>query len=402
MQKLKAQKGITLIALIITIIVMLILVGVTVTVALNGGLFSTAQKSTGDTEAERDKELALSNGRIKVNGVWYDSIEDYRDKKPSENQSEGTTGEEPEVVLPEGWSIAETKPEAWSENVTAITDGTNTIPLPKGFEISTETTEDEISEGLVIKEGLNEFVWIPVADSATYTENSFEPITATDSVTTYEYDSYQEIQYYYGNTLGDMNSEEDFNKIFTYTTDKTNVETSIQIYGGFYVGRYETTIDGTTVGVQQGKKVLTSATLLKEGTNETSSDEYHYRWWGIYKAQKDMYYNNTNVGSLMISEKQWEQILTFTNRGNENSSRALDTYTTKPDLSGSAYSTDSSQYDVNKNIYDLAGNVMELTFRRSGDNIYITRGGCYNGSQTSPSPNGRICSDTVFDFVRKC
>ena len=38
----KGQKGITLVALVITIIVMLILVGVSVTVALKGGLFKTA------------------------------------------------------------------------------------------------------------------------------------------------------------------------------------------------------------------------------------------------------------------------------------------------------------------------------------------------------------------------
>lgn len=43
-------KGITLIALIITIIVMLLLVGVTVTVAINGGLFTTAKKSSYQTE----------------------------------------------------------------------------------------------------------------------------------------------------------------------------------------------------------------------------------------------------------------------------------------------------------------------------------------------------------------
>ena len=40
----KKQKGITLIALIITIIVMLILVGVTVTTAINGGLFKKAKE----------------------------------------------------------------------------------------------------------------------------------------------------------------------------------------------------------------------------------------------------------------------------------------------------------------------------------------------------------------------
>ena len=46
----KKQKGITLIALIITIIVMLILVGVTVTVAINGGLFNTAKEAARGTE----------------------------------------------------------------------------------------------------------------------------------------------------------------------------------------------------------------------------------------------------------------------------------------------------------------------------------------------------------------
>jgi len=60
MQKLKTQKGITLIALIITIIVMLILVGVSVTVALDGGLFNTAQQAAGQTTRAKEKELLQS------------------------------------------------------------------------------------------------------------------------------------------------------------------------------------------------------------------------------------------------------------------------------------------------------------------------------------------------------
>ncbi len=51
------EKGITLIALIITIIVMLILVGVTVTVALNGGLFTTAKHAANRTTEEKEREL---------------------------------------------------------------------------------------------------------------------------------------------------------------------------------------------------------------------------------------------------------------------------------------------------------------------------------------------------------
>ena len=62
MEKLKNKKsnGITLIALIITIIVMLILVGVTISVALNGGLFTTAQNAATNTMVEAEKEQLLS------------------------------------------------------------------------------------------------------------------------------------------------------------------------------------------------------------------------------------------------------------------------------------------------------------------------------------------------------
>lgn len=52
----KKQKGITLIALIITIIVMLILVGVTVTTTINGGLFEKARIAAKGTQKEVDKE----------------------------------------------------------------------------------------------------------------------------------------------------------------------------------------------------------------------------------------------------------------------------------------------------------------------------------------------------------
>ena len=56
----KNEKGITLIALIITIIVMLILVGVTINVALNGGLFNKAKTASEQTQRETDKEQLLS------------------------------------------------------------------------------------------------------------------------------------------------------------------------------------------------------------------------------------------------------------------------------------------------------------------------------------------------------
>lgn len=75
----KGQKGITLVALVITIIVMLILVGVSVTVALQGGLFDTAKQAADDTKVERDAETNLSNGAVNVNNTVYNSVNEYVD-----------------------------------------------------------------------------------------------------------------------------------------------------------------------------------------------------------------------------------------------------------------------------------------------------------------------------------
>lgn len=65
----KSQKGITLIALVITIIVMLILVGVTITMAVNGGLFDYARRAATETNDAKSAEQALGNGTVSVNLV---------------------------------------------------------------------------------------------------------------------------------------------------------------------------------------------------------------------------------------------------------------------------------------------------------------------------------------------
>lgn len=72
----KEQKGITLVALVITIIVMLILVGVSITVALKGGLFDTATNAAADTKTARDAELNLSGGKVTVNNIEK-NVSDY-------------------------------------------------------------------------------------------------------------------------------------------------------------------------------------------------------------------------------------------------------------------------------------------------------------------------------------
>ena len=76
----KGNKGITLIALVITIIVMLILVSVTISMAVNGGLFGYAQKAVVETQGAIDEEQKLAEGGVKIDGKWYNSIDEYLGK----------------------------------------------------------------------------------------------------------------------------------------------------------------------------------------------------------------------------------------------------------------------------------------------------------------------------------
>ena len=68
----KGQKGITLVALVITIIVMLILVGVSVTVAVNGGLFNNAKEGRDKTNEALGQEENLSQGYVNYDGSMQD------------------------------------------------------------------------------------------------------------------------------------------------------------------------------------------------------------------------------------------------------------------------------------------------------------------------------------------
>lgn len=414
---------------------MLILVGVTVTVAINGGLFEKSKEAAKGTEIEREKEEltsaiataynvetgkvdktklkdALGTGWSLAEGdtapytvtspkrnkftVSADGTIEYTGKGEDDNPPSGddvpSTYTETIANLPETVGVIKYKDletVANSDIKTAVDtgkikavlkEGEYIAPIPTGFEVSTVSGENTISGGLVIKEGANEYVFIPCTEE-NYTEDSFGPLTATDwGGSDKVYDSQKQLNYLYGENYYSYAND------FNYAQDKTDIETSINKYKGFYVGRYETTINNGTIGSQKGATVLTANETLKEGTNPNNSKPYYYRWYGLYKAQKDLYGNNSNVFSSMITSKEWNTIMTFTGYG--DAKRATNTYTTEPDLSGSAYKVTTGTYDLTKNIYDLAGNVNECTLTASNTNGRVSCGGRYDSDDRSASYTG--------------
>ena len=80
MKKLKKQKGITLVSIVITIVLMLILASVTVTIAVNGGLFSYAGKAKQDTEIASEKETVqkakvIAEGKSKTGRITVEEMQ---------------------------------------------------------------------------------------------------------------------------------------------------------------------------------------------------------------------------------------------------------------------------------------------------------------------------------------
>ena len=295
------SKGITLIALIITIIVMIILVGVTVNIAINGGLFKTAQEAAEGTQYQADYEILQAGvvGAIaSESGITQSSLQNnlpegwtvegegpFTVTSPGGNkftvEANGTiesVGSEdpvtpPTADLPEGWTET-TKPAEWdNEKIIAVTDGTNTIPLPEGYQISDNPEENTIEKGLVIKDSKeNEFVWIPVntdfTESYSRGTDYLEPKELTINYSSSgapgaPCDSQDTLDYLYGE--GFYNYETDF----AYNEHYAEMVESVNKYNGFYIGRYETTIDGSNqIGSVGNATVLTAKKTIPQTNNK--------------------------------------------------------------------------------------------------------------------------------------
>ena len=138
MKEIKEKRGITLIALAITIVVLLILAAITISVVLSdNGIIGKAQEAA---------------------NVMNNSLDD--DYNKLENLLDDMFGEEDNDYV----------------HIEEDPDGEK-VPIPFGFTPSKATGEDRVSEGWVIYEGLDEitdanveearktrdqFVWIPV------------------------------------------------------------------------------------------------------------------------------------------------------------------------------------------------------------------------------------------------
>lgn len=70
----KSEKGITLVALVITIIVLLILAGVTISLVLNNGLIDRAQNSVEQYDDKQKNEMQQLNHAEDIFNAYYTNL----------------------------------------------------------------------------------------------------------------------------------------------------------------------------------------------------------------------------------------------------------------------------------------------------------------------------------------
>ena len=292
-------------------------------------------------------------------------------------------------------------PEGWDGNkVNAVESADKVVvPVPKGYTASSVATENKVSEGFVIYENTNgedkkeevndnnkdtarttrnQFVWVPVANPSEmygtdkdgkkwgklyeFSASGITPLNWTEqdgvmSITaTSGSDSYREPD------VVDSDSSNSIT-ISQLETEFNDMITSVEKYGGFYIGRYET-----------GNLSQEKATVVKNNT-----DIGNQTWYSMYKKAKGIAVNN-NVTSSMIWGSQWDATMRWMyNSGNEEKKK----YTYDSRGKGN-YSSDSpiatgsiEAYAVN-NIYDMAGNVSDWTIEAYSTVLRVTRGGNYS------------------------
>ena len=396
----KKNKGITLIALIITIIILLILVGVSLNLLIKGDLFGSAEKAVEGTNAKvEEQQTAVDELMGELDEVEKEIEEQQRQQEEAEKQKN----------LP-GTRV--------SENTKYIRDG-KTAWIPKGFTVSGIKSEQSIDNGLVIydiPEGItpdwtnpdsvktkyNQFVWIPVEVTASDTETSIEAFKR--SAWTANAETGGERTTGLNTSFTEPNATND-------TDDKTGIAKqiaeltkSIYKYGGFYIGRYEagseterTSSSGvTTLGIKQD---MYPYNYVKWGDSMSSIGTTG----ALYLSNSLYNTNEYGAKSMLCTGACWDSMLDFikdskhsvtdsTKWGNyknsetykiyrgslyNNSSWSLADTTNGTDVTKGTsilLTTGATERNCSKNIYDVAGNCFEWTTESYSSSSRVYRG----------------------------
>ena len=415
--------------LVITIIVLLILTGVTIgTITGNNGIFGKALFARDKYKNAQEEETATLNG--------LESQIPTDDANLPENTAETNAGTQ--VKLLDGWYVTTAgyvsttdgsivKKSIRTANVTAVSDGNNnTIPVPNGFYYvgGTKTSGVVISDN---KEDQNKYAGqedVPAGveyDTTTGIVNNY--ILKGNQFVWIPVDGeYEKINWGYGNNLLDASTQSSEYDLITK-------------YGGFYVGRYEAGVgdiklssninfsaQNSASSWQNSAFSLNSNTLISGKISEKAGEipYYHADFKSAQTLSRNMYQTDSVKGGL-ITGTMWDSILKFIISSNNNNDSIVkansswgnfnntdimkdsDNATPKGRYAPNISAGGNSAFEVNKgtrpsgwiitttgisekvkknNLYDIAGNLWEWTEEPVSSEKNIPRGAGFDNAYT--------------------
>ena len=408
--KTKEAKGITLIALVITIIVLLILAGVTIaTLTGDNGILGKANDAKTQTEQAKEDE----NLKIAIAGSYgTDGKLNLKDLKDNlENQGidydKNNTGFPLEVIVNgekkkidangnvtvklESVADSKTKGTVFKDTTTLEDTYGNQVKIPKGFKIANDSATD-VTGGIVIEDATytntigSQFVWIPVgtgenaikkANKETveielgrydFTKNSDGTITTSE---------------YSGSYTEDTTASHNSSRGNAIAKDIEKFKTSANSNHGYYIGRYEAGV------VDYNSSVSTS-----NSNNETNWTGYtgdniklvckkEQQVWNYVTQNKaselsrNMYGSEAKVTSDLINSYAWDTAIVFIQKCGTESNSSTYSYTaglsltskSEPQTTGTNILNATKKVDKQCNIFDMAGNCFEWTTETSSDSF---------------------------------
>ena len=335
------------------------------------------------------------------------------------------------------------------------------VPVPNGYVGSKATGENEIDTGYVIYEGTeevddsnveeaqktrNQYVWVPVPDATTMygtdangkkwgklydfttdTGDGIDPVTGAKPLNWSESNGVMSIinksryiepyvkirkldnAYDIDSEIKNLNKELKTTHEFLIQLEKQFNEMieSIENYGGFYIGRYE------TGDLNQEKAVIRKGNL---NINRQT-------WYTMYSKCKNLSDRNTNIETGMIYGSQWDRTLMWLiESGNKTKEQICNDATDYGNYCNSEFEYRDNSGKINKknsgqflmiptgsaentktnNIFDLAGNLNEFTIEESLDGSRVPRGGSYGlYGYSNPYTNRLIQSPILLDNGRR-
>ena len=410
----ETQKGITLIALVITIIVLLILAGVSIAMLTGqNGILTQANNAKNETElasAKEKVELAvigaisqtrdgtLTVGKLRTELANYGGtvegdtfpVTATVDGKSFTVDNKGnvtSTGSSDQTPTEQGTLGTVTGSE--TKNTTVKDSLGNQVVVPAGFKVVNK--DANVTDGIVVEDvshsatAGSQFVWIPVGDVIKDSAGNKETITLGryvfnadesgsvntelsktepgDQLKTSSSASNYFIEGLKDSTTSNTHAKdiEDFKNKVTNTTH------------GYYIGRYESRKNGTQVTVKASDTVYNNITQPDAAT-----------------VSRGMYSSDSNFESDLMNSYAWDTAIVFLQKFDNRANKAsLKPYSQQTSLNtgslanqGTNNLSDASKQDVICNVWDMASNCSEWTTETySGSGFPCTnRGGYYGNS----------------------